>query len=154
MPDDDPVVTKVRKTAVLHSGVVDNRDHRTVGDSASKEYTFYDKGFADKLRKERYGEKLADLFTKNHLVTRQTSIAWYKSTFPADMRTAKVEMDTTIEFVAADPGYLEASKFALDTPYTQHRTLSLARSGDTWTIVAIQKGPLTPQEQAPLKPGS
>ncbi|GHH69080.1 hypothetical protein GCM10018781_27060 [Kitasatospora indigofera] len=146
--DDDPVVTAVRKTVVLHSGAVDNRDHRTIGDSTAQEFTFYNQDFADQLRSQQYDTKLAALFTTNHLATRQVSIAWYQSTFPKDMTTAKVQMDSTIEFTEADPAYLSANKFELNKPYTQHRTISLVRTGDTWTITAIEKHPL----EAPVAP--
>ncbi|GGV29729.1 hypothetical protein GCM10010495_52390 [Kitasatospora herbaricolor] len=150
--DDDPVVTAVRKTVVLHSGAVDNRDHRTIGESTTQEFTFYNKGFADQLRSQQYDTKLAALFTANHLTTRQVSIAWYRSTFPEDMTTAKVQMDSTIEFTEADPAYLSTNKFELNKPYTQHRTISLTKTGDTWTITAIEKNPL--EAPAPPKPTS
>ncbi|MFD3533795.1 hypothetical protein [Streptomyces sp. NPDC058664] len=149
LPDDDATVTAVRRTVVLHSGVVDNRDHRTIEESAAQEFTFYDKGFAGKLRSQQYEKKLAELFTGNALATRQTGVAWYKSTFPRDMTTAKVEMDTVITFTAADRNFLDSHKFALGKPYTQHRTVNLAKIAGKWTIVAIQKGPLAPQDGAP-----
>lgn len=147
--DDDPIVTAVRKTVVLHSGAVDNRDHRTIGDSTTQEFAFYNQDFADQLRSQQYDTKLGALFTTNHLATRQVSIAWYQSTFPKNMTTAKVQMDSTIEFTEADPAYLSANKFELNKPYTQHRTISLTKSGDTWTITAIEKNPL----KAPAPPG-
>ncbi|OKI25686.1 hypothetical protein [Streptomyces sp. CB03911] len=150
--DDDPVVSAVRKTVVLHSGAVDNRDHRTIGDSTAQEFSFYNQAFADQLRSQQYDTKLAALFTTNHLATRQVSIAWYQSTFPKDMTTAKVQMDSTIEFTAADPAYLSTNKFELNKPYTQHRTISLTKTGDTWTITAIEKNPL--EAPAPPKPTS
>ncbi|WP_086823146.1 hypothetical protein [Streptomyces sp. NRRL B-24572] len=145
LADDDPLVTAVRKTVVLHSGVVDNRDHRGIARSAADELDFYNKDFATKLRSQGYGGKLTELFTKNHLTTRQTAIAWYVSTFPRDRSTAKVSMESTIEFTTADPAYLKANDFSLDTPYTQRRTVSLARSGGRWLIVALEKEPLTRQ---------
>ncbi|MEU1425311.1 hypothetical protein [Kitasatospora sp. NPDC005751] len=146
--DDDPVVTAVRKTVVLHSGTVDNRDHRTVTDSTAQEFAFYQRDFADQLRSKQYDTKLAALFTANHLVTHQVSIAWYVSTFPLDMATAKVQMDSTIEFTEADPAYLSANRLELNKPYAQHRTVSLARTGETWAITAIEKNPL----EAPALP--
>lgn len=152
LPDDDPTVTAVRKTVVLHSGVVDDRVHRTIEQSAQREFAFYSEEFADALRAQRYEEKLAALFTDNDLTTRQTGIAWYKSTFPQDMSTAKVEMDTVITFTEADRAFLDASKLTLHTPYTQHRTVSLTRAGGKWAISAIQKGPLAPQKKTPPKP--
>ncbi|WP_030689243.1 hypothetical protein [Streptomyces globisporus] len=149
LPDDDPTVTAVRKTVVLHSGVVDDRDHRTIEQSAQREFAFYSRDFAGELRSQQYEKKLSALFTDNGLATRQTGLAWYESTFPQDMTAAKVEMDTVITFTEADRPFLNASNLALDTPYTQHRTVSLAKTGGKWTIVAIQKGPLTPQKKAP-----
>ncbi|MEU3460680.1 hypothetical protein ABZ721_12075 [Streptomyces sp. NPDC006733] len=150
LPDDDPVVTVVRKTVVLHSGAVDNRAYRTIADSAAQEFAFYNADFADALRAQHYDAGLADLFTTNHLATHQTDIAWYQSTFPKDMKTAKVEMDSTIEFTAADQSYLDTNKFELHRPYTQHRTVSLALAHGKWAIVAIEKGRLT--RQAPTLP--
>ncbi|MFJ6521590.1 hypothetical protein ACIQJ4_25440 [Streptomyces filamentosus] len=151
LPDDDPLVTTVRKTVVLHSGIVDNRDHRTVATSAAGEFAFYNKGFAASLDSQHYKTKLERLFTDNRLATRQTSLAWYKSTFPEDRTTAKVDMETTIEFTAGDAAYLKAKQLALHTPYTQRRTISLAKTGDRWLIVAIEKNPLT--RQAKTLPG-
>ncbi|GAA4838454.1 hypothetical protein [Kitasatospora terrestris] len=145
LPDDDPVVTAVRKTVVLHSGAVDNRDAAGIADSTTQEFTFYGTDFTASLRAQQYDTKLAALFTTNHLATRQVSIAWYQSTFPKDMTTAKVQMDATIEFTAADPGYLATSHLELNKPYTQHRSVSLAKQGDRWAIVAIDKNPLEAQ---------
>ncbi|RPE36174.1 hypothetical protein [Kitasatospora cineracea] len=144
LPDDDPVVSAVRKPVVLHSGAVDNRDERILADSTAQEFSFYAPAFADRLRAQHYDTKLAELFTANHLATRQVGIAWYRSTLPEDLATAKVEMESTIEFTAADPGYLTANGFKLDQPYTQHRTVGLARSGDRWVITAIDKTALQP----------
>ncbi|WP_033216178.1 hypothetical protein [Kitasatospora phosalacinea] len=144
LPDDDPVVSAVRKTVVLHSGVVDNRDASGVADSAAQEFSFYAPAFAEQLRTQHYDTELAELFGAHHLATRQLGIAWYQSTFPRDLATAKVQMDSTIEFTAADPGYLADHGFELNKPYTQHRTLSLARAGDKWAITAIDKTPLQP----------
>ncbi|MFF5789687.1 hypothetical protein ACFY8P_32500 [Streptomyces sp. NPDC012693] len=152
LPDDDATVTAVRRTVVLHSGVVDNRDHRSITGSASQEFTFYSKGFADKLRSQRYDTKLSELFTSNRLVTRQTSIAWYRSTFPQDMTTAKVEMDSVIEFTSADQSYLKTNKFELNKPYTQHRTVSLTKTDGKWTIVGIEKDRLTQEAATIPKP--
>lgn len=145
LADDDPLVTAVRKTVVLHSGILDNRDHRTIGDSATAEFAFYSEEFADTLRAQQYPSKLRDLFTENGLSTRQTAVAWYRSTFPTGRDTAKVEMETTIEFTTADPAYLKAHGFSLRTPYTQHRTVSLAKIDGRWLIVALTKNPLTRQ---------
>ncbi|RKE23444.1 hypothetical protein [Streptomyces sp. TLI_171] len=150
LPDDDPVVTAVRKTVALHSGVVDNRDEHSIGDRTAQEFALYASEFADELRAQHYDTKVAELFGANHLATKQVSLAWYVSTFPEDMTTANVEMDSTIEFTTAAPGYLEKNGFALNTPYTQHRTVSLARSGDAWKITAIRKNPL--ESGAPPSP--
>ncbi|MFJ9429314.1 hypothetical protein ACIRQY_06565 [Streptomyces sp. NPDC101490] len=151
LPDDDPLVTLVRKTVALHSGVVDNRDARDIARSVTDELSFYNPDFAMSLRSGDYSEKLVGLFTRNHLATRQTSIAWYRSTFPRDRATAKVTMESTIEFTAADTAYLNANGFALHTPYAQRRTVSLARTGGRWLIVALEKEPLT--RQAKTLPG-
>ncbi|WP_121831000.1 hypothetical protein [Streptomyces sp. S1] len=151
LADDDPLVTAVRKTVVLHSGVVDNRDHRGIARSATNELDFYNDDFAASLRAQDYVDKLTELFTENHLTTRQTAIAWYRSTLPRDRSTAKVSMESTIEFTAADPSYLKANGLTLGTPYNQRRTVSLARTGGRWLIVAIEKEPLT--KQAKTLPG-
>ncbi|GAA4832178.1 hypothetical protein [Kitasatospora terrestris] len=151
LPDDDPVVTAVRKTVVLHSGAVDNRDQQNLADSIQQEFTYYHPDFVAALRSQQYEDKLTRLFTTNHLATRQLGVAWYQSTFPQDMTTAKVAMDATIEFTAADPAYLAANHFELHTRYTQHRTVSLTKNGDRWTITAIDKNPLE-QAVAPPEP--
>ncbi|MFE2729310.1 hypothetical protein [Kitasatospora sp. NPDC059327] len=151
LPDDDPVVTAVRKTVVLHSGAVDNRDQQNLADSIQQDFTYYHPDFAAALRSQQYESKLTQMFTTNHLATRQLGVSWYQSTFHQDMTTAKVEMDATIAFTAADPAYLAANHFELNKRYTQHRTVSLTRTGDRWTITAIDKTPLA-QAVAPPKP--
>ncbi|MFE9040221.1 hypothetical protein ACFYOG_04830 [Streptomyces sp. NPDC007818] len=143
LPDDDPLVTLVRKTVVLHSGVVDTRDHKSVAPSIDDELSFYNKDFAATLRSQQYPGKLTALFTRNKLATRQKSVAWYRSTFPRDRKNAKVEMEATFEFTAAAPDYLKKNKLELHTPYTQRRSVSLAEIDGRWLITRIEKNPLT-----------
>ncbi|MEJ2858702.1 MULTISPECIES: hypothetical protein [unclassified Saccharothrix] len=81
--------------------------------------------------------------------TRQTSIAWYRSTFYRDMRTTKVQVESTFEFTGAAPDYLAANQFELHRPYTQRRTVSLSRDGDTWRIGAIEKTALSKPDPKP-----
>ncbi|MFC7615440.1 hypothetical protein ACFQV2_20000 [Actinokineospora soli] len=149
LQDDDPNVTAVRKLVALHSGAVDNRSPDTVSGSVEVEFSFYDKAFAARLESERYADKLVRLFTDNALTTRQTSVAWYQSTFHQDMRTAKVDMESTFEFTAASPEYLAANQFELNKPYTQRRTLSLHLDGDTWRIGTIEKSHLSKPNPKP-----
>ncbi|MFD7426960.1 hypothetical protein ACFV6Z_07840 [Streptomyces sp. NPDC059818] len=149
LPDDDPDVTAVRRTVALHSAATDNRDHRTLTDgtggagSADSEFAFYSPEFTRQLKAQGYGRQLSALYRTNRLTTHQVKTAWYRSTLYKDRATAEAEMDTVMEFTAAAPGYLKKGGFALNTPYTQHRTVSLAKQGGKWKITAIRKSPLT-----------
>ena len=143
LADDDPTVTAVRKTVTLHSGAVDNRDSATVDSALSAEYGFYAANLVTDLTTQNHRQRTIDLFTENNLTTTQTSVAWYQSTFYKDMRTAKVTMESTIKFTTASKSFLAKNDLALNTPYTQRRTVSLTREGDAWKITAIEKFPLT-----------
>ncbi|XKK60651.1 hypothetical protein HFP71_33565 [Streptomyces sp. ARC32] len=132
----------MRKAVALHSATTDNRDHRSITRSTEEEFAFYAPEFARSLEKQGYGRQLDALFRVNELTTRQVNTAWYRSTIYRDRATAKAEMDTVIEFTAATPGYLREGGFALDTPYTQHRTVSLAKQDGRWRITAIRKSPM------------
>ncbi|MFJ6464780.1 hypothetical protein ACIQM0_27765 [Streptomyces sp. NPDC091387] len=146
LPDDDPDVTAVRRTVALHSAATDNRDHRALTDGvggAEGEFGFYSPEFIRALKAQGYDRQLAVLYRTNRLTTHQVKTAWYRSTLYEDRATAKAEMDTVMEFTAATPGYLKKGGFALNTPYTQHRTVSLAKQGGKWKITAIRKSPLT-----------
>ncbi|WP_327337776.1 hypothetical protein OG693_18245 [Streptomyces sp. NBC_01259] len=143
LPDDDPDVTAVRRTVALHSAATDNRDHRTVADGAESEFAFYAPGFGKQLKAQGYDRKLTALYRTNRLTTHQVKTAWYRSTLYEDRATATAEMDTVIEFTAAAPAYLKKGGFALNTPYTQHRTVSLAKRDGAWKITAIRKSPMT-----------
>ncbi|MFD7620935.1 hypothetical protein [Streptomyces sp. NPDC059802] len=149
LPDDDPDVVAVRKAVALHSGTTDNRDHRSVTDSTDAEFAFYSPEFVKALKRQGYAAQLASLFRDNKVTTRQVKTAWYRSTLYKDRATAKAEMDTVIEFTAAAPGSLKKGGFALNTPYTQHRTISLAKQDGRWRITAIQKTPLTKDTSRP-----
>ncbi|MEU8626157.1 hypothetical protein [Streptomyces sp. NPDC048669] len=146
LPDDDPDVTAVRRTVALHSAATDNRDHRTLADgtsSADDEFAFYTPEFTKQLKAQGYDRQLTALYRTNRLTTHQVKTAWYRSTLYKDRATAKAEMDTVMEFTAATPGYLKKGGFALNTPYTQHRSVSLAKQDGKWRITAIRKSPLT-----------
>ncbi|MGC5344042.1 hypothetical protein ACPXCE_27345 [Streptomyces sp. DT24] len=149
LPDDDADVVAVRKTVALHSVTTDNRDHRSIADSTENEFTFYAPEFVQVLKGQGYGAQLATLFRGNQLTTRQVKTAWYRSTIYKDRATAKADMDTVIEFTAAAPGYLKKGGFALNTPYTQHRTVSLAKRDGQWKITAIQKSPMVKDASRP-----
>ncbi|WP_031087003.1 hypothetical protein [Streptomyces sp. NRRL WC-3549] len=149
LPDDDPDVTAVRTLVALHSATTDNRDDATITVSAEREFDFYAPGFAQSLRGQSYDRRLVALYRTNKLATRQVKTAWYRSTLYEDRATAKAEMDTVLQFTAADPGYLEKGGFVLDTPYTQHRTVSLAKQDGQWKITAIRKSPMTKAAQRP-----
>ncbi|SDH85754.1 hypothetical protein SAMN05192558_105374 [Actinokineospora alba] len=143
VPDDDPDVTAVRKTVVLHSGVVDNRDPGSVAASVRDEFSFYDKGFVDQLQGNGYTSSVTGMFESNGLRTRQVAIAWYESTLLRERTAAKVQMESTIEFTAAQPAYLTGQQLALNTPYLQRRSISLAKVDGSWKITGIEKFPLT-----------
>ncbi|WP_326698096.1 hypothetical protein OG909_12550 [Streptomyces sp. NBC_01754] len=158
LPDDDPDVAAVRKAVALHSGTTDNRDHRSVTGSpdgtggtggTEDEFTFYSPEFVQALEGQGYGARLASLFRDNKLATRQVKTAWYRSTIYQDRKTAKADMDSVIEFTAATPGYLKKGGFALNTPYTQHRTVSLAKQDGRWKITGIQKSPMVKESTRP-----
>ncbi|MEV7640980.1 hypothetical protein AB0O32_13685 [Streptomyces rubiginosohelvolus] len=149
LPDDDPDVTAVRRTVALHSGVADNRDAATIEASTREELAYLSEEFRKLLERERYAPSLTGLFRQNALATRQTKIAWYRSVVHEDRKNAKVEMDSVIEFTKARPSYLEKGGFTLQTPYTQHRTISLIKRNGHWQISAIEKTPLTKPEARP-----
>lgn len=117
--------------------------------SRPAEFAFYSPEFVKALKRQGYAAQLASLFRDNEVTTRQVKTAWYRSTLYKDRATAKAEMDTVIEFTAAAPGYLKKGGFALNTPYTQHRTISLAKQDGRWRITAIQKTPLTKDTSRP-----
>ncbi|MGY0234189.1 hypothetical protein [Longispora urticae] len=150
LADDQPDVTAVRKVVALHSNTVDNRDHRTITEHADDEYGYYHPAFAEELRAKNYTGQLVSLYTTHQLRTHQTNLAWYTSTFPRDLTTAKVDIDVEFQFDEATAAYLAANQLALATPYVQHRTISLAKTGDRWTITKIDKSPLT---RRPTTPG-
>ncbi|QKW07524.1 hypothetical protein HUT18_15185 [Streptomyces sp. NA04227] len=153
LPDDDKDVAAVRKTVALHSGAVDNRGPGELPESLKTEYAYYTAEFRAALRTQDHDAQLTRLFRTNKLTTRQTKIAWYRSTLHTDRTTAKVEMDSVIEFTAATRDYLERGGFELRTPYTQHRTLSLVKRDGTWLIDRIDKTPLTRPSARPVPTG-
>lgn len=142
LADDDPDVTAIRRTVVLHSGTVDDRSSTSVAGSVKSEFAFYGAAFRKSLEAQDYGAEVTALFRDNKLATRQEKVAWYRSTVYRDRRTAKAEMDTVFEFTAGDPGYLKRGGLAVGTPYTEHRTVSLAKQGGTWVITGIRRTPL------------
>ncbi|MFC9468370.1 hypothetical protein [Streptomyces coelicoflavus] len=154
LPDDDPDVVAVRKAVALHSATTDNRDHRSITRSTEEEFAFYASEFAESLEKQGYGPRLDRLFRTNELATRQVNTAWYRSTIYRNRATAKAEMDSVLEFTTATPDYLREGGFALNTPYTQHRTVSLAKRDGRWTITAIQKSPMVKGASRPDPSGS
>ncbi|MBC6451029.1 hypothetical protein [Actinokineospora xionganensis] len=143
VPDDDPDVAAVRKTVVLHSGVVDNRDSASVAAAVRDEFSFYDNGFIKQLQDKGYLSSVTGMFQSNGLRTRQVAVAWYESTLLRERTSAKVQMESTIEFTAAEPAYLAGQQLALNTPYLQRRSISLAKVDGTWKITGIEKYPLT-----------
>ncbi|MCX4787449.1 hypothetical protein OG369_15030 [Streptomyces sp. NBC_01221] len=147
LADDDPDVTAIRKTVVLHSGAVDNRDADSAETGVKAEFSFYSAEFERALDSQHYGTRVAALFHDNALATHQVKIAWYRSTVYRDRRTAKAEMDSVTEFTAGDSAYLKKHGLTLSTPYTQHRTLDLIKRDGTWVITGIRKTPL--QRPAP-----
>lgn len=149
LPDDDPDVTAVRKAVALHAAVTGNRDFRSVTTSVGDEFSFYAPAFTERLRAEGYETRLTAFFRTNKLATRQANTAWYRSTVFEDRTTAKVEMDTVIEFTAGDPGYLKKGGFSLKMPYTEHRSVDLAKVKGRWVITAIDKSPLTRPAERP-----
>ncbi|WP_406455975.1 hypothetical protein OG782_29255 [Streptomyces sp. NBC_00876] len=142
LADDDPDVTAIRRTVVLHSGTVDDRSSDSVTESVKNEFAFYGGEFKKALEAQNYGTKVTALFRDNGLSTRQEKVAWYRSTVYKDRRTAKAEMDTVFEFTAGHPAYLKKSGLAVGTPYTEHRTVNLAKQGGTWVITGIRRTPL------------
>ncbi|MEU9093513.1 hypothetical protein [Streptomyces sp. NPDC048428] len=142
LADDDPDVTAIRRTVVLHSGTVDDRSSASVTESVKSEFAFYGAEFRKALEAQGYGTKVTTLFRDNALATRQEKVAWYRSTVYRDRRTAKAEMDTVFEFTAGDPAYLKKGGLAVGTPYTEHRTVNLAKQGGTWVITGIRRTPL------------
>lgn len=142
LADHDPDVTAIRRTVVLHSGTVDDRSGASAEESVRSEFAFYSPEFAEALEAQSYGTKVAALFQDNALATHQQKVAWYRSTVYRDRRTAKAEMDAVFEFTAGDPAYLKKGGLALRTPYTEHRTLNLAKQGGTWVITGIRRTPL------------
>ncbi|SEE51647.1 hypothetical protein SAMN05216483_6479 [Streptomyces sp. 2131.1] len=142
LADDDPDVTAIRRTVVLHSGAVDDRNSASVTESLKSEFSFYGVEFRKALEARSYATKAIALFRDNALATRQQKVAWYRSTVFRNRRTAKAEMDTVFEFTAGDPAYLKKGGLAVGTPYTEHRTISLAKQGSTWVITGIRRTPL------------
>ncbi|MFF5104545.1 hypothetical protein [Streptomyces sp. NPDC000134] len=152
LPDDDPDVTAVRKAVALHSAVTDNRDFRSVTASVRNEFGFYTPAFAERLGAEDYASRSTAFFVTNKLATRQKNTAWYRSTVYRDRTTAKVEMDTVIEFTAGDPGYLKKGGFTTNVPYTQHRSVDLVKEKGRWMITGIEKSPLSKPAERPAGP--
>lgn len=129
----------IRRLVVLHSGAVDNRDAASIATAGTDEFAFYSPEFATSLTAQGYATKLQAVFGENHLTTRQDAVAWYRSTVHQDRATARAEMDSTVEFTAADETYLQRGGLALHTPYTQHRTIDLAKRDGSWVITGIRK---------------
>ncbi|MER6118667.1 hypothetical protein E6R60_32765 [Streptomyces sp. A0642] len=142
LADDDRDVSAIRRTVVLHSGTVDGRSSASVAESVKKELTFYGTEFRKSLDAQNYGTKVTAFFRDNALATRQRKVAWYRSTVYRDRRTAKAEMDTVFEFTAGDPAYLKKGGLAVGIPYTEHRTVNLAKRDGTWVITGIRRTPL------------
>ena len=146
VPDDDPDVQAAQKVVALHTRTVDQRSATNVASSVAQEETFYTKTFTTALSRNDYAGKTKNLFTTSQLETRSLAIAWYVSTLSPDRKTAHAEIDATFDFVRAEPGFLSTNQFALNKPYTQHRTLTLVKEGNRWLINDITKQPLTRKE--------
>ncbi|MBO9704262.1 MAG: hypothetical protein J7474_01925 [Arthrobacter sp.] len=146
VPDDDPDVQAAQKAVALHTRTVDERSAQNVASSVAQEETFYTRAFTSALGRNDYATKTKNLFTASQLETRSLAIAWYVSTLTPDRKTAHAEIDATFEFVHAGPGFLRTNQFALNKPYTQHRTLTLVKEGSRWLINDITKQPLTRKE--------
>lgn len=151
LPDDDPDVAAIRRTVVLQSGASANRSHRDAAASVDKEFAFLSDEFARSLKKKGFDTALADLYEANGLNTRQTQVAWFRSTVHEDRETAEAVMDSVIEFTEGDQDYLRQRGLALRKPYTEHRKVSLVKTGGQWKISAIKKAPLDKARERPDK---
>ncbi|VXB45851.1 hypothetical protein MICRO8M_130214 [Microbacterium sp. 8M] len=135
-----------QKVIALQTSAVDRRASETVSQDIATEMTFYTASFSEALRKDGYADKTVALFEDAQLTTAPLSISWYVSTLSADRTTGRAEIDATFEFTRADDDFLAKNRLALDTPYTQHRTIDLVKQDGRWLISNITRAPLTRTE--------